>query len=232
MRIVTGDELRRHGCDFIIAKSIEQLHGLSAFVLFDIGFLEVAYAFLVQALLKSKGHDQKNLMEVMMSRIVRFLDWMNTSIANLTMWLILPLIGVMLFDVVMRYCFNSPTVWGLELSIMLFGTYMLYAGPAAILQKVQVGVDIFSSKWTSRTQAIVQCVTYFFTCTLFLSLIWTSLMYALDSWAMKEISTSAWGQPIYHWKMCIPIAFTLTFLQTLSEFLRNLYLACTGRELV
>lgn len=167
----------------------------------------------------------------MFKKIIQIIDKINTIIASMAMWLILPLIGIMLFDVVMRYFFHSPTEWGLELSIMIFGTYMIYAGPASILGKVQVGVDLFSSQWKPRVRATVNCVTYFFTFILFFGLAYTSALYAMESWATNEVSTSAWGQPIYHWKMCIPIAFTLTLLQTFADFLRNLWLAYSGEEL-
>ena len=48
-------------------------------------------------------------------RIVELIDTINNKITSLTMWLIIPLIGIMLFEVVMRYAFHSPTVWGAEL---------------------------------------------------------------------------------------------------------------------
>ena len=167
----------------------------------------------------------------LLTSITSVIDKTNNFITSGTMWLILPLTAVMLFDVVMRYAFNSPTVWGAEVSLMIFGIYMIYAGPCSVYEKVQVGVDIFSAHWSLRVQAIVSCITYGFTMTLFIALIKTALQYGIESWSMEEISASAWGQPIYHWKMLIPIAISLTFLQTISEFLRNFYMALTGEEL-
>lgn len=164
-------------------------------------------------------------------RLVRTLDTINSVIINGTVLLIFPLIFVMLFDVIMRYWFDAPTVWGSQVSFMIFGVYMIFAGPCSVLDKVQVGVDIFSARWSVRTQAIVQCITYIFVLIFFYALISVSLLYAVESWEMKEISSSAWAQPIYQWKALIPVAFTLTLLQTFADFLRNLWLACTGREL-
>lgn len=164
-------------------------------------------------------------------RIVECIDKTNRFITSFTMWLILPLIGIMLFEVVMRYAFHSPTVWGAELSSMIFGIYMIYSGPCSVYEKVQVGVDLFSSKWNPRTQAAVHCLTYVFTMAFFVSIISLTLKYAMESWELKEVSTSAWGQPIYHWKALIPIAYVLTFAQTVSDFIRNAYLAITGEEL-
>lgn len=164
-------------------------------------------------------------------KIVECIDKTNRFITSFTMWLILPLIGIMLFEVVMRYAFHSPTVWGVELSSMIFGIYMIYSGPCSVYEKVQVGVDLFSSKWKPRTQAAVHCLTYVFTMAFFVSIISLTFKYAMESWELKEVSTSAWGQPIYHWKALIPIAYVLTFAQTVSDFIRNAYLAITGEEL-
>ncbi len=164
-------------------------------------------------------------------RIVECIDKTNRFITSFTMWLILPLIGIMLFEVVMRYAFHSPTVWGAELSSMIFGIYMIYSGPCSVYEKVQVGVDLFSSKSKPRTQAAVHCLTYVFTMAFFVSIISLTFKYAMESWELKEVSTSAWGQPIYHWKALIPIAYVLTFAQTVSDFIRNAYLAITGEEL-
>lgn len=163
-------------------------------------------------------------------KIINAIDRLNSIISGITMWLIMPLIFVMLFEVIMRYFLNLPTVWSVETSLMIFGLYMIYAGPSSIQNKVQVGIDIFSSKWSRRTQSIVNCFTFCFTTIFFIFLIKISLQYGLDSWGQKEISTSAWGPPIYHWKMLIPIAMFLTYLQAFAEFLRDLWMACTGEE--
>lgn len=162
--------------------------------------------------------------------LIRWIDRLNSGISACAMWLIIPLAGIMLYDVILRYFFDASTVWGMELSMMVFGIYMLYAGPSSILQKVQVGVDIFAARWRARTRAAVNCVTYIFTCVFFASLFHTSLVYAIESFRLSEHSSSAWGQPVYHWKALIPVAVVLIFLQSFAEFLRNLHLACTGKE--
>lgn len=162
--------------------------------------------------------------------IIRRIDRLNTAVSACAMWLIIPLAGVMLYDVILRYFFNAPTLWGMELSMMIFGVYMLYAGPSSILLKVQVGVDIFAARWKPRTRAVVNCLTYIFTCVFFASLFYTSLVYAVEAWRLRELSSSAWGQPIYHWKALIPVAVALMFLQSLAEFLRNFHLARTGES--
>ena len=167
----------------------------------------------------------------MFRSLIHAIDRFNTAISNLSMWLIVPLIGVMLYETIARYLFNAPTVWGMELSMMIFGAYIIFSGPSSILGKVQVGVDVFSSRWSPRTRAVVNCLTYTFTFVFFFQLLRTSLMYAIEAWKLQELSSSAWGQPVYHWKALIPVAVGLMMLQSVAEFLRNVWLAATGEEM-
>lgn len=163
--------------------------------------------------------------------VIHGIDSMNNAITKYSMLLIFPLIGVMIFNVTIQYFFNSSVIWGNELVMMIFGLYMIFAGPSSVLDKVQVGIDLFSSKWDPKIRGSINCITYVFTALLFFQLIVTSATYALESWEIREVSSSAWGQPVYHWKGLIPVAFILMFLQTIAEFLRNLWLALTGKEM-
>lgn len=167
----------------------------------------------------------------MLRKLVHGIDALNHFISSAAMWLILPLTGVLLYDAFMRYFMNAPTIWGMELGLMIFGAYMILAGPSSIMQKVQVGVDIFTGRLRPRARGSLNCVTYVFTLIFFAGLLYTSALYALESWQMREFSSSAWGQPIYHIKALIPVAMLLMLLQSFAEFLRNLHLARTGESL-
>ncbi len=169
-------------------------------------------------------------MEALIRSCVNILDRLSLLISNIFMMLIVPLIGVMLFEACARYFFDAPTVWGPQFSMMLFGIYIVFAGVTSVLDKVQVGVDFFTSRLSKRTRAGLDCVTYIFSLVFFTALLVKSFSYGLESIEMREISTSAWGQPVYHFKMLLAIGVFFTFLQTVSEFLHNLYLAVTGRE--
>ena len=50
---------------------------------------------------------------------------LNRAIFYLTVWLMAIVVPVMLYEVVRRYVFNDPTVWAMELAVLLFGPYFL-----------------------------------------------------------------------------------------------------------
>lgn len=164
----------------------------------------------------------------MLLKIAQIIDKVNLFISAITMWLIIPLTLLMIFDAFMRYFMNSPTIWGAELALMCFGAYMILAGPSSILQKVQVGVDILTAHMKTGNRAFLNCITYMFTFIFFLGLIYTSTVYAIEAWQLGEESSSAWGQPMYHIKALIPLAMLLMMIQSFAEFLRNLHTCLTG----
>src|SRR3989344_5223095 len=58
---------------------------------------------------------------------------LNRWIFQATVWLMAIVVPVMLYEVIARYVFNAPTVWGMELAVLLFGPYFLlyFSAPAA-----------------------------------------------------------------------------------------------------
>ena len=51
-------------------------------------------------------------------------------------------VPVMLYEVVSRYVFNAPTVWGMELAVLLFGPYFLLGGPYLLHLRGHVALDL------------------------------------------------------------------------------------------
>ena len=142
------------------------------------------------------------------------------------------LVGVLAYEVTMRYVFNSPTIWGQELSLFLFGTTGMIGGAYVLLHKAHVNLDLLYSRVTRRKQAILDLITapvFFFVTIL---IIWYGMDFALNSWKILEISSSPWHPPYYPVKTIIPIAALLLLLQGVVKFIRDLFFVIRGRELV
>lgn len=135
------------------------------------------------------------------------------------MFLIVP---VMCYEVVMRYFYNAPTVWALELSALLFGPYFMLAGPYLLHTNGHVSVDILYSNLPPRMAAVLDCLTYPVIFFFALVLAWVSFPVAMNSYTMGETSFTPWNPVIWPFKFIIPVAMVLLFLQALAEFIRAL----------
>jgi TRAP-type mannitol/chloroaromatic compound transport system permease small subunit len=155
---------------------------------------------------------------------------LNRRIFQVTVWLMAIVVPVMLYEVVMRYLFNQPTVWGMELAVLLFGPYFLLGGPYLLHLRGHVALDIarqrLSLDWQRRLDLINFPIIVFFCAVL----LYFSAPSAFSSWSYRETSFSAWNPPIWPAKAMVPLALSLMMLQALVEFTRVLFRAPDTRE--
>ncbi|MDQ1334819.1 MAG: hypothetical protein QG552_1769 [Thermodesulfobacteriota bacterium] len=168
-----------------------------------------------------------------LKRIVQALDTITVWIARLAWWLVIPLMAVLVYEVMVRKLFISPTIWAMDMSYMLNGILGMAGAVYALYRGGHIAIDFISQKWSLRTQAALSTVFYI-TCffpgiSIFL---WFASRFAYDSWLMKERAiTSAWMPPIYPLKMAMAVAMAFLLLQGISEFLKNLYVLLRGERL-
>jgi TRAP-type mannitol/chloroaromatic compound transport system permease small subunit len=166
-----------------------------------------------------------------MDAFLRWIDAVNERVGITVKWLILILTAVMVYDVVMRYVFNAPTVWGFDISYMLGGTFFILGMGYTLLKDKHVRVDVISAKFSPRTKAFVELaghVLLFFPA--FGLLFWQLVPYVARSWMDQEKSLeSFWRPPIYPFKTALLVGVALLLLQGVASFVRNLrILAGTG----
>lgn len=150
------------------------------------------------------------------------IDSISDFLGKVAMYLAIILLGVVVFEVVSRRIFNSPSVWTYEASTMLFGAFVMFIMPYGMLHGVNVSVDLVTQKFSKRTQHLIEFATYFiFFFPFMMVLFYAGCKFALASWLVQETSWSTWKPPLYYYKTCIPVAAFFTVLQGISETLKR-----------
>ena len=167
----------------------------------------------------------------MLGRVLHYIDLINEKIGQGGSWLILAITVVVLYEVVARYVFNAPTIWGHESSCQLAGLYALLLGGYTYLYKGHVNVDVFVSHLKPRTQAIMEFISFIFVVLFCGVLLWYGGAHGIESVVKGEHSTSFWRPPVYHLRVAVAVAAFLIILQGLAKFIRGVYFVSTGREL-
>lgn len=150
------------------------------------------------------------------------IDNVNEWFGRLVSYLILGIIGITIWEVVLRYLFNSPTVWVSETSEFLFAYCFLLGGAYTLAVGGHVGVDVISSRLSPRAQAFLSLFTFIF------FLLFTGLLLlkgsemAWESVTGLERSQSPWGPYTFHVILTVPIAALMMLLQGLAKFIRDL----------
>lgn len=154
---------------------------------------------------------------VLLIKYCRFITVTSRWMANLASIFIFIIVAVIGHEVVVRYFFDSPTIWAMELSVLLFGPYFMFAGPHLLHTAGHVNVDILYSKLSPRMAGVADCLTYPLIAIVSVIFIYQSLPVAMNAYVSGETSFTTWNPVVWPIKMVIPAAFTLLFLQAIAE---------------
>jgi len=164
-----------------------------------------------------------------MNTAIKWIDTFNTVIGKVLSFTVYLLLIIVLYEIVSRKIFGNPTIWGFELSYMLYGFLFMMGYAYALKSKSHVNIDIFYSRASPRKQGILDIIGYlvFFFPFIYFGLK-ASYQFTIQSWQIMEHSQSTWAPPVYPYKTTLLIGFFLLLLQGISEFLKAIYKVKTG----
>ncbi len=157
-------------------------------------------------------------------------EWSGRAVA----WLVLAMVLVIIYDVTMRYAFQTGSVALQELEWHLFALLFLLGAAYTLKHDGHVRVDIFyNSRWmTDRRRAMIDLFGGLFLLVPFcLMIIIASLPFVANSFGMGEGSPDPGGLPHrFLLKAAIPVGFSLLLLQGVASMLRALCLLLEKRQ--
>lgn len=167
----------------------------------------------------------------MLKKLADFCDNISVFFGKMISWLIGLLIVILVYEVISRFAFNKSTIWVYDVSYMIGGAAVIIGAAMALKNKHHVRVDVFYTRFSPRTQVILDIVfTLLFFFPLLIFAVVNSFDTALASWIRKEhIMSGNWQPPIYPLKMVIPFAFLLLIIQGMSDLAHSI-LKLKGKE--
>jgi TRAP-type mannitol/chloroaromatic compound transport system permease small subunit len=157
-----------------------------------------------------------------MERFLKIIDRCNEWVGKVVSFLIFPIIGAVIFEVVMRYFLLRSQLWVPETSVFLFGALFVLGGGYAFLQGAHVRLDIVYERFPARFRLVTDLVTFWFFFIFCGVLVWKGWAMAWDSLVTWERSPSAFAPLLFPIKMVIPVGSALLLLQGIGKFIRDL----------
>lgn len=156
--------------------------------------------------------------------VLGLIDRLSKGLANIAMVMVVALAAAMLYEVVSRRIFNSPTLWAFDLSYMINGTIFLGAAGFGLLQNQHIRIDFFSARLPLRVQHIVNFVFYVF---LFLPAMYiicdAAIGDAYEAFVTGQVErVSPWAPIIWPYYTAISIGLSVLFLQSSVQAIRHL----------
>jgi TRAP-type mannitol/chloroaromatic compound transport system permease small subunit len=166
----------------------------------------------------------------MMRSFIKFADTLSTSMGKAFSWCIVVLMGGTVYEVVVAYVFNKPTLWNFDFSMQMYGAILMMSGAYCLATESHVRGDVIYRLFKPRTQGLVDLILYFiFFFPGVIALAFYGYEYAALSWKIKE---SSWSSPaqiqIYMLKSMIPASGILLTIQGIAEVFRSIICIQTG----
>lgn len=155
-----------------------------------------------------------------MQAVASGIDRLNENVGKFTSYLALPLIFVVVYEVMMRYAFNAPTVWAFEATTLIYGCHFILGFAYTHKHNGHVAIDVFEAKLAERirTRLRIAVNLVLFIPTVGLLAIY-SIRYAASSWGNWELASTSWAPPLYPFKTIMAIGFVLLLLQGISKLI-------------
>ena len=151
------------------------------------------------------------------------------AVGRITAWSSFALALVMGGNVLLRYGFNTGSVWSQELEWHLMSPICLFGMSYALRHGEHVRVDVLFSSFSQRTKYLVEFISALLAMAFSLIVIKLSWAYVMQSWNIGEGTANPGGiSGRYALKALIPIGFALLFAQSLAQAIQY-FLAWRGR---
>jgi TRAP-type mannitol/chloroaromatic compound transport system permease small subunit len=166
-----------------------------------------------------------------MARIITWIDWFSLWTGRIVCWLTVPLFLAMVYEVIARKYFLAPTMWAYDMSRFMYGALFMLGAGYALSRGVHIRADFLYRNWSVKTQGTIDSILYIlFYFPGLLTFLLMSTDFAYMAWYRGERGMdTAWMPYMGPIKTVLPLGVIFLLIQGVSELLKSLYAARTGR---
>jgi TRAP-type mannitol/chloroaromatic compound transport system permease small subunit len=153
----------------------------------------------------------------------RLIDAATRTLGQSVAWLIVAAAIVSAGNAIIRKMFDlSSNAW-LELQWWLFSAVFLLAAPWTLALNEHIRIDILNQRLPQWVRNAIEIVGHlFFLLPMAGIVVWTSWPFFLTSYEQNEQSSNYGGLPQWPAKFLIPLAFSILFIQGVSELIKRI----------
>jgi TRAP-type mannitol/chloroaromatic compound transport system permease small subunit len=162
--------------------------------------------------------------ELLVRLLVRSIETISRFGGYTAAALVLTLVILMVYEVVVRYVFAAPTVWGYELSTWVMGASFVLAIAYALMTDSHVRVDFVHDLLGPRSRHAFDVLGYIlFVLPLLLWLSWGMWGYFYAALTTAERSgQSAWNPVIWPFRLVLFLGVVTLTLQVIAEVVKSM----------
>lgn len=154
-------------------------------------------------------------------KVIGFLEQIVRYLCKLAALLLFLLMFIISYEVIMRYAYNSPTIWAWILNQHLWLVTMLIAGVFAFQEGSHIRIEVLYDGFSPHVKRVTKYLTLILFWFFVIALIWKGWGMAKSSLVNLEIARGPFPMPIYPFKLVIPITGILMLFQGTITILRT-----------
>lgn len=154
-------------------------------------------------------------------KIIGFLEQILRYLCKLAALFLFLLMFIISYEVIMRYVYNSPTIWAWILNQHIWLVTMLVAGVFAFQEGSHIRIEVLYDGFPPYLKRVTKYLTLILFWFFIASLIWKGYGLAASSFKNFEIARGPFPMPIYPFKIMVPVVAVLMFLQGTLTILRT-----------
>lgn len=158
----------------------------------------------------------------MIETFISVVEEINRKVGRASSYLIFVFMVLMVYEVIARYFFSSPTIWVHEVCGFLFAGYVALTGGWVLLNKGHVAVDIIYQYFPQKTKDIADIIVSLTALFMFGILLWQGYKFAWHAIVTNQHSHTLFRPPLWPVKLMIPVGALLFILQILADLGRSI----------
>ena len=166
-----------------------------------------------------------------MSKTIVGIDKFSKIIGSIVCWITIPLILGMVYEVLARKLFLSPTIWAYDMSRFFYGALFMLGAAYALSKGVHIRADFLYRNFKVKTQGLIDFWLYllfYFPGLLFFFYMTTGFVMESIQRGERGMDT-AWMPYMWPIKACLWFGILFLLIQGISEVLKSYYAAKKGR---
>ena len=159
----------------------------------------------------------------LMIKYTKIMDIIQTAIAVPMKWGLFAFMALIVLEVVLRYVFLAPTIWGLDFRQQMYAILIMLGSAYTLMVKGHVIVDAFTMRASYKGQrliAISMWLILYLPPMVVLTYTMSNLMFL--AWRLMEGSGTIWNPPVYPLKTILTIAYANMVLQGIAELFKDI----------
>lgn len=154
--------------------------------------------------------------------IVKAIDSASSAVAYISSWVIFGLLLLISTDVILRYFFNSPLLFSVEISSYML-IFVCFLGAAQTLkERRHIVVDILTNRLKPKVRLWLELITSILSLVVLSFFLWQAIIMVHHSFIRGAVMPTSLLTPIYLPQMLIPLGIILLLLQYAVEIGRRI----------